>query len=214
MLNININCYMKKNNLNIDKLITIDDTGMPCKPDIRQLQDKDILNLYQRDLSKDKHRYIQECGIIYYLADPSSPAKQQGLSDKEALNMAIDNFDLPKDYLPDPLVKRLIDKYYISNITEAGVALETLRKSLHLITIAANKINEILNKKLSTSINDDEVASVLSIMDSVTKRISEIPMLTKSLATAYENLRKEEEEQIARGGIKILSSMDADEEII
>ena len=200
------------NNIVIEKLLTIDDTGMPKAPSIRQLQDKDVALLWQRDTSKDKHKYIAEAGVIYYLGDPKSPAKQQGLSDAESLKMAIDNFNLPSSYTPDSLVKKLIDKYYINNITEAGVALEALQKSIHLVSLAAVRINEQLNKKLSTTLVDEDISPILVMMDAVSKRITEIPALTKALGTAYENLRNEEEEQIARGGKTILSSMLADED--
>lgn len=198
------------NNIVIEKLLTIDDTGMPKAPSIRQLQDKDVALLWQRDTSKDKHKYIAEAGVIYYLGDPKSPAKQQGLSDAESLKMAIDNFNLPSSYTPDSLVKKLIDKYYINNITEAGVALEALQKSIHLVSLAAVRINEQLNKKLSTTLVDEDISPILVMMDAVSKRITEIPALTKALGTAYENLRNEEEEQLARGGKQILSSMLAD----
>lgn len=198
-------------NVIIEKMLTIDDTGMPQAPTIRQLQDKDVALLWQRDTSKDKRRYIGDVGVIYYLGDPKSPAKQQGLSDDESLKMAIDNFNLSKDYTPDSLVSKLINKYYISNITEAGVALEALRKSIHLISIAAVRINEQLNRKLSGALADEDITPILTMMDAVSKRIAEIPALTKALGTAYENLRNEEEEQLARGGKQILSSMDADD---
>lgn len=198
-------------NVVIEKMLTIDDTGMPQAPTIRQLQDKDVALLWQRDTSKDKRRYIGDVGVIYYIGDPKSPAKQQGLSDAESLKMAIDNFNLPKDYTPDSLVSKLINKYYISNITEAGVALEALRKSIHLISIAAVRINEQLNRKLSGTLADEDITPILTMMDAVSKRIAEIPALTKALGTAYENLRNEEEEQLARGGKQILSSMDADD---
>ena len=198
-------------NVVIEKMITVDDTGMPKAPTIRQLQDKDVALLWQRDTTKDKRNYIAEAGVIYYLGDPKSPAKQQGLSDVESLKMAIDNFNLPKDYTPDSLVRKLIDKYYIQNITEAGVALEALQKSIHLVSIAAVRINEQLNRKLSGALADEDITSILTMMDAVSKRMTEIPALTKALGTAYENLRNEEEEQLARGGKQILSSMDADE---
>lgn len=200
--------------IDIERMIVIDDTGMPRAPGVRQLMDKDVLELWSRDKSKEKTKYLQEAGVIYYLGDPKSPAKQQGLSDDEALQMAIDNFNLPKDYVPDLLVKRLIDKYYISNITEAGVALEALQKSVHLVSIAANKLTEYLNKKLVNSINDEEVANIISVMQTVSKQVQEIPSLTKAIGVARENLRNEEEEQLARGGKRILSSMNADEEIL
>ena len=198
--------------INIDKLLTVDETGMPKAPNLRQILDKDIALLWQRDTTKDKRKYIAECGVVYYLGDPKSPARQQGLTDEEALKMAIDNFNLPKDYQIDSLVRKLIDKYYNQNITEAGVALEVLHKSIHLVSIAATKINDILNRKLSNAISDEDITQILTMMDSVSKRIVEIPALTKALGTAYENLRNEEEQQLARGGKQILSSMDADEE--
>lgn len=199
-------------NVILEKMLTIDETGMPKAPTISQLQDKDVALLWQRDNTFDKHKYIAEVGIIYYLGDPKSPAKQQGLSDDESLKLAIENYNLPKTYQPDALVKKLIKKYYIYNITEAGVALEALQKSIHLISLASVKINELLNKRLSSEMTDEDINGTLSLMDAVSKRISEIPNLTKSLNTAYENLRNEEEEQIARGGKQILSSMDADED--
>lgn len=198
-------------NLNIDNLLTIDDTGMPQAPSIRQLVDKDIALLWQRDTTKDKRNYIAQCGIIYYLGDPKSPARQQGLSDREALDMAIEQFDLPKDYVPDALVKKLIDKYYKQNITEAGIAIENLNKSIHLISLAANKINDLLNAKLTQNITEDDIPGVLVLMDSVSKKISEVPNLVKALGIAYENLRTEQETKLARGGMVISSSMNADE---
>lgn len=199
------------NNITIEKMLTIDETGMPKPPNIRQLQDKHVALLWQRDTTKDKRKYIAEVGVIYYLGDPKSPAKQQGLTDEEGLKLAIENYNLPKDYKPDSLVKTLIEKYYIANITEAGVALEALRKSIHLVAIAANRINDILNKKLTNTMSDEDITSTLTLIDSVSKRIIEIPTLTKALGVAYDNLRNEEEEILARGGKQVLSSMDADD---
>ena len=198
-------------NLDIDKLLVIDNTGMPQAPGVRQLLDKDVALLWQRDTTKDKRKYIAECGVIYYLGDPKSPARQQGLSDTEALKMAIEQFDLDSNYLPDPLVKKLIDKYYHQNITEAGIAIENLNKSIHLISLAANKINDLLNKKLTQNILEEDISGVLSLIDSVAKKITEVPNLVKALGVAYENLRTEEETQMARGGTVISSSMNADD---
>ena len=199
-------------NINLIKLITIDETGMPQAPDIYQLQDKDVRELYTRDSTPDKRMYIAECGVIYYLGDPKSPAKQKGLSDQETLYEAIENYNLPKDYKPDTLVLKIAKKYYEQNIIEAGVALEALHKSIHLVSIAANKINDILNETLSNSMDNDEITRALTLMDSVSKRIAEVPNLVKSLSVAYENLRNEEETQMARGGKQILSSMNADDD--
>lgn len=197
--------------LNIDSLLVLDNTGMPQAPGIRQLMDKDIALLWSRDKTADKRKYIAECGVIYYMGDPKSPARQQGFSDREALDMAIEQFDLPKDYLPDPLVKKLIDKYYAENMTQAGLVIENLNKSIHLVSLATTKINDILNKKLSQNITEDDITSILALSDSVAKKITQIPDLVKALSVAYENLRSEEETQLARGGGIVESSMNADE---
>ena len=85
----------------IDKMLVIDDSGMPVAPTIRQLMDKDIKQLYTRDKTKDKSNYIRECIVIYYLGDPKSPAKQSGLSDAESLKMAIQQAGLKDDYIPE-----------------------------------------------------------------------------------------------------------------
>ncbi len=201
---------MKK--ITLDKLITVDDTGMPTAPDIYQLQDKDVRELYTRDNYPDKRMYIAECGFIYYLGDPKSPARQQGLSDQEILQLAIENYNLPKDYKPDPLVLKIAERYYKQNITEAGVAIEALHKSVHLVSIAANRINDLLNEQLAGTITKDEIPNILQLMDGVSKRITEIPNLVKALGIAYENLRNEEETQLARGGKQILSSMNAEDD--
>lgn len=199
--------------ITIEKLITVDESGMPKAPSVRQLLDKDVLALYSRDNTPDKRKYIAECGVIYYLGDPKSPPKQKGLSDEECLKEAIDNFNLDKTYTPDILVVKLIRKYYEQNITKAGVTIENLQKALHLTDLACNKIVDMLNKKLRSEIADADIATVLAQIDGLNKRIEDIPKLSKALTLAYENLRDEEETQTARGGITILSSMDADEEI-
>lgn len=199
--------------LDIDKLITIDESGMPKAPNARQLLDKDILALYIRDNTPDKRKYIGDCGVIYYLADPKGPCRQRGLSDQESLEEAIENFNLPKDYKPDPLVYKIAQRYYKQNITEAGVTIENLEKALHVCNLAADKVIEFLNNKLRGILAPEDIPTVMGMIQNVSAQVKTIPDLVKSLKTAYENLRNEEEIQMARGGIQILSSMDADEDI-
>ena len=117
------------NKLIIDTLINIDDTGMPQAPGIRQLIDKDVRELWLRDKTNNKQMYIAQCIIIYYLGDPKSPARQSGLSEPEALRLAIEQAGLPTTYIPDTLVLKLIKRYYDQNITEAGRVVED-RKSV------------------------------------------------------------------------------------
>lgn len=199
------------NKLLIDSLINIDDSGMPQPPTTRQLIDKDVRELYRRDTSKDKHKYIKECIVIYYLGDPKSPAKQNGLSDAEALKMAIEQAGLPADYLPDKLVIRLIKRYYNENITEAGVVVENILKGIHNINLIITNINELLNEQLKTNITIESVQSIVSMIDIVNKKSAEMPALIKALEEAKQNLMYEKETELSRGGGQVLSSMDSEE---
>lgn len=197
--------------LNIEKLIVIDNTGMPKAPTIRQLVDADVRALYSRDSSPNKEKYIQECIVIYYLGDPKSPARQSGLTDKEALVMAIEQAGLRHDYIPDKLVLKLIKKYYAQNITEAGLVVENLQQGIHNIGLSIKVLNKLLNEKLQGSITVEDATSIISIIDQLNKKAGDIPSIVKKLEEAKQNLLYETETNMARGGNKVTSSMNADD---
>lgn len=201
---------MARAKLDIDQLITIDDNGMPVPPNTAQLLDRDIRELYRRDKSKDKQYYIKECIVIYYLGDPKSPARQAGLSDAEALKMAIEQADLKEDYIPDVLVLRLIKRYYDENIGEAGRTVENILKGIHNINLSIDKINQLLNEKLNTTSDLETITLVLGLVDQVNKKAGEMPSLIKKLEEAKQNLLYEKETELSRGGNIVSSSMDAD----
>ena len=202
---------MQNNNIIIDTLITIDDTGMPVPPTTRQLIDKDIRELYRRDATKDKSMYIKECIVIYYLGDPKSPARQSGLSDPEALKMAIAQADLPTNYIPDKLVLHLIKRYYEENITEAGRVVENIMQGIHNINLSISLINNIINEKLTTNLSLEDTGTILTLIDNVNKKAGDLPAILKKLEEAKQNLMYEKETEISRGGGTVLSSMDADD---
>ena len=199
------------NKLLIDSLIEIDDSGMPKAPTTRNILDRDVRELYRRDTSKNKQKYIAECIVIYYLGDPKSPAKQSGLSDPEALKMAIEQAGLEKDYIPDVLVLRLIKRYYEQNITEAGKVVENLLKAIHNIGLSIDVVNNLLNEKLHSNINLDEINSIMQMVDLVRKTAGDIPATIKKLEEAKQNLMYEKETELSRGGGTVFSSMDAED---
>ena len=196
--------------LDIDMMLTIDDNGMPVAPNLRQLLDKDIRELYNRDKTPDKKRYIQEAIVIYYLGDPKSPAKQAGLSDREAMIMAIEQADLPSNYIPDKLVLKIISRYYNQNIGEAGRTVENLIKGIHNVNISLDVINSVINEKLKTSTDIETIQQLLLLVDSINNKASKLPAIINSLNEARQNLLYEKETEIARGGGVVSSSMDAE----
>ena len=192
-------------------MLVIDDTGMPVSPTIRQLLDRDIRTLYTRDKSKDKKQYIAECIIIYQLGDPKSPARQSGLSEREALKYAIEQAGLNNDYIPDQLVLRLIKRYYDENITEAGRVVENILQTIHNINLGISQINRFLNEKLASPLDGDIIGVILTLVDNVKKQAGDIPSILKKLEEAKQNLLYEQQTELSRGGTAVLSSMDAEE---
>ena len=197
--------------ITIDSMLVVDDTGMPVPPTIRQLLDRDIRTLYTRDKSKDKKQYIAECIIIYQLGDPKSPARQSGLSEKEALKYAIEQAGLDKSYIPDSLVLRLIKRYKDENLTEAGRVVENILQTIHNINLGISQINRFLNEKLASPLDGDTIGVILGLVDNVKKQAGDIPSILKKLEESKQNLLYEQQTELSRGGTAVLSSMDAED---
>ena len=195
----------------IDSMLVVDDTGMPVPPTIRQLLDRDIRTLYTRDKSKDKKQYIAECIVIYQLGDPKSPARQSGLSEREALKYAIEQAGLNNDYIPDNLVLKLIKRYYDENITEAGRVVENILQTIHNINLGISQINRFLNDKLANPLDGDTIGVILGLVDNVKKQAGDIPSILKKLEESKQNLLYEQQTELSRGGTAVLSSMDAED---
>ena len=195
----------------IDSMLVIDDTGMPVPPTTRQLLDRDIRMLYTRDKSKDKKQYIAECIVIYQLGDPKSPARQSGLSEREALKYAIEQAGLDNSYIPDNLVLKLIKRYYDENITEAGRVVENILQTIHNINLGISQINRFLNEKLASPLDGDTIGTILGLVDNVKKQAGDIPSILKKLEEAKQNLLYEQQTELSRGGTAVLSSMDAED---
>ena len=197
--------------ITIDSMLVVDDTGMPVPPTIRQLLDRDIRTLYTRDKSKDKKQYIAECIVIYQLGDPKSPARQSGLSEREALKYAIEQAGLNSDYIPDNLVLKLIKRYYDENITEAGRVVENILQTIHNINLGISQINRFLNDKLANPLDGDTIGTILGLVDNVKKQAGDIPSILKKLEESKQNLLYEQQTELSRGGTAVLSSMDAED---
>lgn len=203
---------MSKSDLMIDKLIVVNDAGIPTAPTIRQLLDRDVRQLYTRDKSKDKQLYIAECTVIYYLGDPKSSVNQSGLSMKEGLKVAIQEANLPDDYYPDELVIRLIERYSEQCLTEAGKLVNNIVETVHNINIMISKINKLINEKLNGDvITLEEITTYTAIIDTVKKQATDLPTIVSKLKEAKEKLLYEQEDVLARGGGKVLASMDAEQ---
>lgn len=196
----------------IDSLLVVDDTGMPKAPEIRQLLDRDIRTLYSRDKSPDKKQYMAEAIVIYQLGDPKSPARQSGLSEREALAYAIEQAGLDKNYIPDSLVLRLIKRYEDENLTEAGRVVENILQTIHNVNLLISHLNKYFNDQLAKpTLSGEELSVMFANIASVKREAGDIPSILKKLEEAKQNLMYEQETELSRGGNAVLSSMDAED---
>jgi len=196
----------------IDSLLVVDDTGMPKAPGIRQLLDRDIRTLYSRDKSPDKKQYMAEAIVIYQLGDPKSPARQSGLSEREALQYAIEQAGLDKGYIPDSLVLRLIKRYEDENLTEAGRVVENILQTIHNVNLLISHLNKYFNDQLAKpTLSGEELSVMFGNIAAVKKEAGDIPSILKKLEEAKQNLMYEQETELSRGGNAVLSSMDAED---
>ena len=198
----------------IDSLLIVDETGMPQPPGVRQLLDRDIRTLYSRDKSPDKKQYMAEAIVIYQLGDPKSPARQSGLSEREALAYAIEQAGLDKNYIPDSLVLRLIKRYEDENLTEAGRVVENILQTIHNVNLLISHLNKYFNDQLAKpTLSGEELSVMFGNIAAVKKEAGDIPSILKKLEEAKQNLMYEQETELSRGGNVVLSSMDAEDNI-
>jgi len=198
--------------ITIDSLLVVDDTGMPQPPGIRQLLDRDIRTLYTRDKSPDKKQYMAEAIVIYQLGDPKSPARQSGLSEREALTFAKEQAGLPENYIPDSLVIRLIKRYENENLTEAGRVVENILQTIHNVNLLISHLNKYFNDQLAKpTLSGEELSVMFQNIAAVKKEAGDIPSILKKLEEAKQNLMYEQETELSRGGNAVLSSMDAED---
>ena len=187
--------------LDLSGMISVNEQGYPYAPNVYQIQDKDVRELYLRDNSEDKLRYI--------VADPKSPPNQMGYSRSEALASAKTNYGLPADWNPDALILRLIDRYHEDKMGVAGEALESILRAVHNSSRAANIISEQLTNKLNSGLQAEDALPVIDLVTKLNGIINIIPNQIKALGEAKQAAALEIEQKKARGGKVVTMSMSA-----
>jgi hypothetical protein len=192
--------------LDITRMLAVNEQGIPFAPNIRQIQDKDVRELYIRDKTPTKSRYIQEVGVIYYVADPKSPPNQMGYSRPEALVVAKSNYGLDANWEPDELINRIIDEYK-KGWTPAEEALNSASHALHNANLAANFISEQLSIKMHGGLKDEDTLVVIDYINKLSTIINLLPNQLKTLNEAKQAVMLDNQQRKARGGKTITTSM-------
>lgn len=152
---------------------------------------KPIRDLYNKDKSKTKEKFLQQLSIIYFLADPRS-SYNYIVNEEERLKEIIIQEGLPEDYTLSPEILKAIEEYKKHVMTTSYLLLKDTR-------VAIDKVREFLRVVDLTEVDDKGKPKYT--ITAITQTIKQIPQLAKDIAEAERAVSKEIEEQgRARGG--------------
>jgi hypothetical protein len=206
---------MKK--FNLHHVLNFDSSGQVAPLTTEQLLDKDVRAFFvDYNNRNDLETYRKICGVIYYMGDPNSPPVQEGLNDDACLRRALHDFELPKDWLPTPLITNIIEKYRNSEYTILYTSAISLQRAVRTSITVADKYNELLTQKLmdiNTNVSNKDsleaTSAIVGMLQQIRKEIVEFPTLVDKLKAAQEAIVNESEDITLRGGAVMSDSMNA-----
>ena len=152
---------------------------------------KPIRDLYNKDKSKNKEKFLQQMSVLYFYADPRSTYNYI-VDDDERLQAIIEQEGLPEDFKITEDLDNALQEYKKHTITTSYLLLQDTK-------IAVDKVRQFL-REVDLNAQDDKGKPLYTI-NSITQTIKQIPQLSKDLLEAEKIVSKEIEEQgRARGG--------------
>lgn len=152
---------------------------------------KPIRDLFNKDKSKTKEKFLQQMSVLYFYADPRSTYNYI-VDDEERLQAIIEQEGLPEDFKITEDLDKALQEYKKHTITTSYLLLQDTK-------IAVDKVRQFLREVDLTRVDDK--GKPLYTINSITQAIKQIPQLSKDLLEAEKIVSKEIEEQgRARGG--------------
>lgn len=160
------------------KLLKYEGYNLTFEPEILTL--KVFKRLFMRDKTKDKSRFLQELGYIYFMLDPRSDYMY--ITDNEERSKAIiEGEGLPDTWKADPTLQDAMD-YYKSFRPTSALLLEDTR-------IAVDKLREALRSINLTEVDDK--GRPIYTLNTIVSTIKQVPSLVKDLDDAERAIAKE-----------------------
>lgn len=157
------------------KLLKYEGYNLTFEPEILTI--KVFKKLHQRDRTKDKSKFLQELGYIYFFADPRSDF--QIYTDEEDRHKEIlEGMGLPSDWKVDRELQEAID-YYSSFKPISALLLDDTKA---MVNGYRSKLRD-----LTSNMSDLEVKEIKDIG----AIIKQIPALVKDLDEAERAINKE-----------------------
>lgn len=160
------------------KLLKYEGYNVTFEPEILTL--RVFKKLYQRDRTKDKSKFIQELGFIYFYADPRSD--YQYITDPEdRIKAIVEGQGLDSNWTIDKILQEAIDYYKTFSPTSA-LLLEDTR-------VAVDKLRSML-RNINLEETDDK-GRPLYTLNTIVATIKQVPALVKDLDEAERTIAKE-----------------------
>lgn len=160
------------------RLLKYEGYNLTFEPELLTL--KVFKKLHTRDKTKDKSKFIQELGYIYFMIDPRSD--YQYITDPEERSKAIiEGEGLPNNWKVDTPLQEAMD-YYSTFKSTSALLLEDTR-------VAVDKLRKQL-RDIDLSALDDKNRPIYTL-NVITSTIKQIPSLVKDLDEAEKTLAKE-----------------------
>lgn len=160
------------------KLLKYEGYKLTFEPEILTL--KVFKKLYTRDKTKDKSRFLQELGLIYFYIDPRSDY-QYLTNEDERLKAIIEGEGLPQNFKIDNILNEAIE-YYKKFKPTSALLLEDTR-------VAVDKLRKAL-RDIDLDARDDKDKPIYTL-NSITSTIKLVPSLIKDLDEAERTIAKE-----------------------
>lgn len=157
------------------RLLKYEGYNLTFEPELLTL--KIFKRLFDRDKTKDKSRFLQELGYIYFMEDVRSDY-QYITNPEERSKAIIEGEGLPKTWKVDNILQEAID-YYKSFKTASVLLLEDIRM---MVDGYRSKLRQITNDMSDLEIKD---------IKDVGNIIRQVPQLIKDLDEAEKAITKE-----------------------
>lgn len=160
------------------RLLKYEGYNLTFEPELLTL--KVFKKLHARDKTKDKSKFIQELGYIYFMTDPRSDY-QYIIDPEERSKAIIEGEGLPNNWKVDLSLQEAMD-YYSTFKSTSALLLEDTR-------VAVDKLRKQL-RDIDLSALDDKNRPIYTL-NVITSTIKQIPSLVKDLDEAEKTLAKE-----------------------
>ena len=148
--------------------------------------------------------------MILFFSEYRFLLKEVDKIDSDFLEKIIFNDTVEESVLENSLsiFANILKRYYNQKAGAGMEAVLNIKRGIHNVALAASKLNELLNDKLSDGASLEDVPVVIGYMKQINDLANQFPNTIKALNVAEENLLYEQENVAGRGGVEIQSLFD------